>query len=61
MNRQAVSGRPYGEVAHAENTKLATQAVNEAMGLKVKSAKSVERARPYFTAGAYTRSRFSST
>ena len=40
------------EKAHADNTKLATQAVNDAMGLKKKSGKSVEKARPYFTAKA---------
>ena len=38
------------EVAHAENTRLATQAVTEAFRLKKKFGKHVEKARPYFTA-----------
>lgn len=38
--------------AHARNTKLATEAVDEARRLQRQHGKSVERARPYFTAKA---------
>ena len=40
------------ERAHARNTKLATEAVDEARRLQRQHGKSVEKARPYFTAKA---------